>query len=52
MKTCLYLQVYNENPTEVGVHGGGTKYIYLFTRKVLFEVAELPLFYVQLCSLL
>ena len=33
MKTCLYLQVYNENPTEVGVHGGGYHiyiYIYLF----------------------
>ena len=31
MKTCFYLQVYNENPTEVGVHGGGYHiYIYIF----------------------
>ena len=29
MKTCLYLQVYNENPTEVGVHGGGY-HIYIY----------------------
>ena len=30
MKTCLYLQVYNENPTEVGVHGGGGYQIYKY----------------------
>ena len=52
MKTCLYLQVYNENPTEVGVHGGGTIYIYIYICRAQLSPSLFLIKTTQTCFLL